>query len=820
MPILSAFRTLSQGKVKGMEGPQIPQRVRAGHDDVLRKKHLYFLQSETRFRAGKADTSVTQGRIMSKFRLFFPAVMVALVCGGTSFAQQGGTDWKDYLGGPESSHYSTLKQINTSNINKLDVAWSYPTGDDLNYTFCPLVIHNIAYFAAKQGSLVAVDASTGKELWVHAFAAAGAVPSRFGGIAGLRGANYWESKDQTDRRLLMPVGGFLQAIDARTGKLVDSFADHGKLDLKIGLDRGNRPLSSRTPGRIFENILILGSATGEGYLAPPGDIRAIDVVTGKLLWVFHTIPRPGEPGYDTWPKDAYKYMGGVDVWGEITVDEKRGIVYLPVASAKYELYGGDRPGNNLYADCLLALDARTGKQLWHFQTIHHDVWDYDPDAAPQLVTVRHDGKMVDAVALASKNNFLYVFDRVTGKPLWPIEERPVPQSDVPGEVTSKTQPFPTVVPPFGRQGMTVKDMYTGFMRPEEIPWWTDRLTKARTGFYTPPAVGVDTINMPSVNGGALFFSTGADPTNGTVYVLGKNMPSIVKLVPAGGSTAANAGNLIPSRPHNTPAISTRGGIPTTEQMGRGVYEQNCQVCHGPELKGDRGPAIDTVVSRLGADTTQKTITNGRGGMPPFPSLPAASMKDLMAFLTQPDLAPLGSAPSASAMALASMRVEPDYPEDVQGPPSRYKTGYGNEMFVINPPWSTITAYDLNTGKIKWQTPYGDVPQAGPSDKMRGNAYPKSGFVTTAGGLVLFAGNDSKLYALNSATGKLIFSKELPNGSQGVPAVYEANGREYILLAVSGGASPYPEGAYLPPGGVLPPTTSKGYIAFALPSGGK
>ena len=293
---------------------------------------------------------------MRKPCLFFPVVVV-LACGGKSSAQQ--TPWKDYLGGPDSSHYSPLKQINTANVDKLKVAWSFPTGDDVSYTFSPLVVNNIAYFAAKQGSLVAVDASTGQPLWVHFFTAAGGA-SRSSGIADQRGANYWESKDRKDRRLFVSEGGFLQAIDARTGKLVDSFADHGKLDLKIGLDRGNTPLSSRTPGRIFENILILGSATGEGYLAPPGDIRAFDVVTGKLLWVFHTIPRPGELGYDTWPKDAYKYMGGVDVWGEITVDEKRGIAYLPVASAKYEFYGGDRPGNNLYADCLLALDARTG----------------------------------------------------------------------------------------------------------------------------------------------------------------------------------------------------------------------------------------------------------------------------------------------------------------------------------------------------------------------------------------------------------------------------------------------------------------------------
>jgi quinoprotein glucose dehydrogenase len=737
-------------------------------------------------------------------------LIVSTACAGVLSAQQARTSWKDYLGGADSSHYSALKQINASNVNKLEVAWTYETGDDVSYTFSPLVIDNIAYFAAKQGSLVAVDATTGKELWVHSFIAPGAPVSRFAGITGQRGANYWESKDRSDRRLFVSSAGFLHAIDARTGNLVDSFAAHGKLDLKTGIDRAKTGLASRTPGRIFDNIIILGSATGEGYLAPPGDIRAFDAVTGKLLWVFHTIPRPGEFGYDTWPKEAWKYMGGVDVWGEITLDEKRGIVYLPTASAKYELYGGDRPGANLFADCLLALDARTGKYLWHYQTVHHDLWDYDPNAAPQLATVRHDGKTVDAVALASKNGFLYVFDRVTGKPLWPIEERPVPPSDVPGEVASKTQPFPTVVPPFARQGMTVKDMYDGFMKPEEKSWWKDRLSSARTGFYTPPGL-IDTINLPSVNGGALFFSTGADPANGTVYVESKDMPSIVKLVPAGGSLASNAGGLIPDRPRGAAA----GATPIPAQMGRAVYEQTCQTCHGPELKGDRGPELDTVVNRLGADATRNVIVKGRGTMPAFASLPAQSMADLMTFLAKPDSAPVGSAPSAATLALARLRSEPDYPEEVQGPPSRYKTGYGNESYIITPPWSTITAYDLNTGKIKWQAPYGDLPQAGPSTQLRGNAYPKSGFVITAGGLIVFAGNDSKLYAIDKDTGKLIFSKELPNGSLGVPAVYEVNGREYILMAVTGG-NVYPAGAYIPPGGTTPPTVSKSYIAFALP----
>ena len=727
--------------------------------------------------------------------------------------EEPGADWKDYLGGPTGSHYSPLKQINIHNVNKIQIAWSYPTGDDLSYTFSPLVIDNIAYVAAKKGSLVALDATTGKELWVHSFAPGDGAFTFFNGIAGQRGANYWESKDRSDRRIFVTAGGFLYAIDACTGELIDSFADHGRLDLKTGIDRTTRPLTSRTPGRIFENLIILGSATGEGYLPPPGDIRAFDVLTGKLVWVFHTIPRPGELGYDTWPKDAYKYMGGVDVWGEITVDDKRGIVYLPTASAKYELYGGDRKGDNLFADCLLALDARTGKYLWHFQTIHHDLWDYDPDAAPQLVTIKHDGKIVDAVALASKNGFLYVFDRVTGKPLWPIEERPVPPSDVPGEVASRTQPFPTVVPPFARQGWTANDLYDGFMTSEEKIWWKQRLSKARSGFYTPPAL-IDTILLPSVNGGTLFFGTGADAVNGMVYVLSKDMPSIVKLVPAGESTAANAGGLIPDRPRL--AKSRRMGPVTAEQLGRTVYEENCQICHGPELKGDRGPEIDTVVSRLGVDATRNIILKGRGGMPAFPSIPAPLMKDLLAFLTHPASTPVGSAAPPLALTMALLRREPDYPPGVTPPPSRYKTGYGNEPYIITPPWSTITAYDLNTGTIKWRTPYGDLPEAGPSKNLRGNVYPKSGFVITAGGLILFAGNDSKLYALDKETGNVICTKNLPNGSLGVPAVYKANGREFILLPVSGG-NPFPAGGRLAPGGVNPPAISKSYLAFALPA---
>ncbi len=747
------------------------------------------------------------------FRSFVAISAVSAAAIAATSTQHPDTDWRDYLGGPDSAHYSPLKQIDVSNVSKLEPVWTYPAGDGSS-TFCPLVVGNIAYVSANRGALVALNATTGKELWEHSFGSGG---GGRGGIAGQRGANYWESADGKDRRIFVTSAGYLWALDALSGKPVDSFADHGKLDLKIGIDRAPIPLVSRTPGRIFENLIILGSFPGEGYLAPPGDLRAFDVRTGKLAWVFHTIPHPGELGYDTWPKDAYKYMGGVDVWGEITLDEKRGIAYFPVSSAKYELYGGDRPGNNLFADSLLALDARTGKYLWHFQTVHHDIWDYDPAAAPQLATVKHDGKTVDVVALASKNGFLYVFDRVTGKPLWPIEERPVPKSEVPGEWTSPTQPFPTMPAPFARQRMTEKDLYTAFMTPDEKAHWQERFANAdKRGLFTPPGL-TDTISIPGVNGGAFYWNSGADAAQGIVFVESKDFPSILKLVKAGEPTSENSGGTIPSRIQ--PGGRGRGGFfgmaggpPMPLRFGRTVYEGSCQVCHGPDLKGDRGPEVDDAVKRLGADAVRNIVKNGRGAMPAFPTMNAAAISDLIQFLDNSDQAPPGTGVPGNML---MERLEPDYPEGVKPPPSRYKTGYGQEGYIITPPWSTITAYDLNTGQMMWQTPYGDTPQAGPGDKLRGNVTPRSGFVVTAGGLVLFADNQSKFYALDEKTGKVVYSRNMPNSAVGVPAVYEVNGREYILFALIGGPG-FPAGARMAPGGVNPPAGEKSYVAFALP----
>src|SRR5262245_49678827 len=387
-------------------------------------------------------------RTRARTVLVFAALCAA---GQPTISAQDYKSWKDYGGGADSSHFVDLDQITKANVETLEVAWIYPTGDERSYIFNPIVVDNVMYVLARDSSLVALEAATGKEIWIH------------GSLPGLttRGISYWESRDRKDRRLIFAMNNYLQEIDARTGKSILTFGRNGLVDLREGLGRDVRSvvrIQPNNPGRVFDNLILLGSSTGESYLSPPGDIRAYDVITGKLSWTFHTIPHPGEPGYETWPKDAWKYSGGANTWGEITVDEKRGIAYFPTGSPTYDYYGADRIGSNLFANCLIALDARTGRRLWHFQMVHHDLWDYDATAAPQLITVRHDGRNVDAVSQSTKQGFLFVFDRVTGKPLWPIEEHAVPKSNMPFEHAWPTQPFPTAPPPFARQRMTVDDV--------------------------------------------------------------------------------------------------------------------------------------------------------------------------------------------------------------------------------------------------------------------------------------------------------------------------------------------------------------------------
>src|SRR6201994_752638 len=405
--------------------------------------------------------------------------------------------WRAYGGAEDGAQYSSLKQVNRGNVIQLKPMWTASTGDDAAYAFNPLVIGDTLFVLAEKDQILALDAATGRQKWSHSIHAKTPLLTN-------RGLTYWQSKDGSDARLIFAADNAIEEIDARTGKSMDAFGKEGRVDLREGLGRDPQSLAvvqSYNPGRVFENLVIFGSATNEEYRSGPGDIRAYDVVTGRLVWTFHTVPHPGEIGYETWPKDAWKTVGGANAWSGLSLDTKRGIVFVPTASPKYNFYGADRPGANLFGDSLLALDARTGKRLWHFQMVHHDIWDYDNSTAPQLLTVQHNGKAVDVVAEANKEGWVWVFHRETGEPLWPIEERPVPKSDMPGEHAWPTQPFPTKPPAFGRQKFTADDI-NPFLPEEQRATLKDRVLSARNeGIYTPPGFR-DTISMPGNRGGS------------------------------------------------------------------------------------------------------------------------------------------------------------------------------------------------------------------------------------------------------------------------------------------------------------------------------
>jgi quinoprotein glucose dehydrogenase len=689
------------------------------------------------------------------------SIGVAAVAGD----RQTRTEWRHYLGGSDSAGYSSLKQINRSNVQDLEVAWTYSAGPNPRLRFNPIVVDGVMYALGNNGAIVAVDALTGKELWKHE------QDPIFQRDVTNRGINYWESKDRSDRRLLFATGAYLQAIDARTGKLITSFGSGGRVDLREGLGRepksiiefGFGSLGWNSPGRVFENLLIVGSRTGEAYGSPPGDIRAFDVVTGRVAWTFHTIPHPGEFGYDTWPKDAYTYVGGVNVWGDMSVDEQRGIIYAPTGSPTYDFYAADRIGANLFGDCLLALDARTGKRLWHYQVVHHDLWDYDNTAPPQLITVQHGGRKVDAVAMAGKTGFLYVFDRVTGEPLWPIEERPVPQTDVPGEHSWPTQPFPTVVPAFARQKFTVEDMSPYLDDPAEREKWTEMVrTSVNKGLFTPPAMA-NTMQIPGNAGGANWGNTASDPPNGIVYVLSKDEPTMLKL---------EAQAPLRERMLNAPP----------DQLGRAIYKQRCVACHGEELRGAPPaiPALIDVTKRIDATAIKRTVLAGQGRMPSF-QLGDRELTGLIAYLTDPA--------AADAVAAKTPVPAPGPPEEKPSGPTRYWSGYGYMTPKVGPspvapPWSTITAYDLNKGTIKWQVPLGEVPElAARGIHNTGSGEPK-GAVVTAGGLIFSGTPDFTFRAFDTDTGKEVWEKKLPVNPMGPAATFEINGRQFIVIAAS------------------------------------
>jgi quinoprotein glucose dehydrogenase len=710
--------------------------------------------------------------------------------------------WQAYGGTSDSMQYSSLAQIDRGNVCTLQPAWFFPVPDRTgDFGFNPIVVDDVMYVLGPANAIVALDATKGTPIW--------SCPTE-GGSPGNRGIVYWESRDRSDRRLIYAAGGALRQIDARSGKPILTFGDQGRVVMRTGSPRvlGG---PSGTPGRVFENLLISGSNTGEGYFSPPGDIRAYDIPTGKLVWTFHTIPRPGEFGNETWPPDAWKYAGGANSWGEISIDTKRGIAFVPTGSPTHDLFGGDRKGANLFGNSLLALDARTGRRLWHFQMVHHDLWDYDAAAAPKLLTVRHGGTLVDVVAQPTKQGLLFVFERETGRPLWPIEERPVPASDMPGEQAWPTQPFPTRPEPYGRLTFTVDDI-NPHLDPETRASVRTRFLAARSdGVFTPPSEARENIMLPGQFGGANWGASAADPTSGMLYVRSLHHPTIHRLT-----------EFDPSR---QPAAAA------SADAGREVYGKMCASCHGEPQAGairtmDRTGSIP--VATLGADRVRTRVRQGQGQMPAFEA-DLISDQELQGILAY-----LGVASTASPV-----RNEPE-PVIAAGDPKplsardeglalytgkRYTGPLGrafradNGLSALSPPWAEIVAYDLNDGTLKWRVPLGTSPALaarGITDTGNGRRAWRNGPAVTAGG-VLFIGSwaDRTVRAFDTATGASLWAHRLQANPEGLVAVYEAGGRQYVVFCASGSADrdmPVEQAMEQWPG----LASAQGYYAFALP----
>jgi quinoprotein glucose dehydrogenase len=714
-------------------------------------------------------------------------VCMATVLPGQAQKSPNQTNWMDYGGGVDALQYSPLQQINKKSVGQLTQAWFYSVpGLSARFSYSPLIVDGRMYVLGSGKTIVCLDAATGKEMWTH--------PTE--GTPTDRGINYWESKDRTDRRLIFSADSFLQEIDARTGASIRSFGMDGRINLREGLGRDPKTIpeiQTGTPGHVFENMIILGSATSESYGSPPGDIRAYDVLTGKTVWSFHTVPHPGEFGYDTWPKDAWKYIGGVNTWGEFAIDTKRAIGYFPLGSPTYDFWGGDRIGAGLYGDCLLALDLRTGNRLWYFQTVHHDLWDYDPTTAPKLLTVRHDGKTVDVVAQATKSGFLFVFDRVSGKPLWPIEERPVPKSDAPGEESWPTQPVPTKPLPFARQSFTEKDIDPYISDADKAHILEILRAANNQGIFTPGTDKRNSIQIPADDGGANWGNGAADPKTGVVYLRTSDSPEL----------KYKLSQKLPLRvPHSASA----------EMQGHAIFSQLCQGCHGPNRTGVMSP------KDIGIDKFKKIVSGGEGEMPGFSDLQPEYLDALAAYISNP----AAGGPALAAAPGGGMERLPPPPGI-----TRYFGTYENRILstdglpAISPPWTSLVAIDLNDGELKWRVPIGVVPGlAAKGIKDTGTAKVslaanRTAPIVTAGGLVFIATwPDRTIHAYDEDTGKLLWEQEIEANPEGLPSVYEVDGREYIVFCASGHP---PEAA--PAEGFAwkaGKAEAQGYYAFALP----
>lgn len=684
------------------------------------------------------------------------------------------TDWREYQGGPGRNQYSTLDQIHIDNVHNLELAWSYRTGDldssRITQIQCnPLIVSGVLFGTTPRLSCFALDAATGKQLWTFT------PPSDEGfnySMGVNRGLSFWEEKDE--RRLFYIAGNLLYCLNPDTGHLVESFGEKGMVNIKVGLgpDALKHYVSGTTPGAIYQDKIIVGCRLSEDRVAAPGYIRAYNVRTGAQEWIFHTIPKPEEYGHWTWPEDAYARIGGANNWSGMSVDVENGIVYVPTGSASFDFYGGNRHGANLFANSILALNADTGERIWHFQTVHHDLWDRDIPAPPNLVNVNRAGKEIQALAQITKSGYIFMFNRITGEPLFPIEEIPVPGTDLRGEKTWSTQPIPLKPAPFSRQRIT-EDDFSDF---DEVTKQQALETFAkinRDHMFTPPSTE-GTLIFPGFDGGGEWGGAAVDLERNIMYVNSNEMPwilTMVDLVPEFDGKLASAGKLL--------------------------YDQHCAICHKPDMKGD-GVAYPSIVERrkkYNREGLKGYISVGRGMMPAFDFLSDSQKEELVTYVLNPE---------ARTMNTENLEA---ISEELQEIPYSH-TGYnrwvdGNGNPVIKPPWGNLTAIDLNTGEHVWQVPLGEL------DYLSDRGIPPTGTenyggpVVTLGGLIFIgATKDEKFRVFNKYTGEILWETKLPAGGYATPAVYAVDGKQYVVIACGGGKMGTPSGDT--------------YMAFALP----
>jgi len=676
-----------------------------------------------------------------------------------------GRNWPEYCGDPERSHYSTLQQINTSNVAGLKMAWEFHSGEFGTVECNPIIVDGVLYATTATSQIFALDAATGRQLWRFSD------PRNLNSYDNDRGVAYWS--DGSDRRILCTIGSWLYALDAGTGAMVPDFGVGGRMSLKAGLgaEAQEKWVVSTTPGTVYGELLVMPTRVGEDQDAAPGYVQAFNVRTGTVAWVFRTMPYPDDPGYETWSKDAYKNIdvGSANCWAGMAIDRKRGILYVPTGSAAPDFWGGHRLGEDLFANCLMALDAATGKLLWYHQTVHHDMWDRDLPAPPVLLTVSHAGRAVEAVAQTTKTGFVFMFDRVTGESLFPFEEMPFPKSTLEGEQAWPTQPIPSMPKPYARQTLTDADISPYAENRDAL---VAQLHAARKGLFQPFGKD-DTLLFPGFDGGGEWGGPAVDP-DGILYVNANEMAWLASL-----SDAPKAADLAQMSP------------------GRRIYSQYCITCHGPERKGLPAggiPSLAGVGARLTHDDVSSLITTGRRMMYGFPTLSQADKDAVIAYLFGAEQAP--AAPGATAEEAAVPRI-----------PYRFD---GYNRFVdskgypaISPPWGSLTAIDLNTGEQVWRVTLGEFKELTAKGIPPTGTENYGGPVATAGGLLFIAATkDGMFRAFDKHTGKILWQVTLPAGCFATPSTYEVAGRQYVVVACGGTKLDTPKG--------------DSYVAFALP----